>query len=69
MFSSHFGYYDEEEDVVPFFQRKIYKNDDIGLKTLYKEGRLKILTFPHVHHFAWHINATVIREAIIPLLD
>lgn len=66
---SHFGYFDEDGEVVPFYRRKIYTNDDIGLKTLFKEGRLSVLTYPHVHHFAWHTNETVIREIIIPHLD
>lgn len=42
---SHFGYYDEEGDVIPFYRRKIYTNDDIGLKTLYKEGCFTISEF------------------------
>lgn len=67
--SSHFGYFNDQDIVVPFHQRKIYEDDAIGLKTLEKEGKLKILTFPNVHHFAWHMNSTVIREAIIPYLD
>lgn len=66
---SHFGYYDEEGLVIPFFLRKIYRNDDIGLKTLHREGRLKVITFPNVRHFDWHLNATVIQESILPHLD
>lgn len=66
---SHFGYFNDKEEVVPLHRRKIYENDDIGLKTLEDSGRLKILTFPSVHHFGWHLNRTVIREAIIPYLD
>lgn len=54
---------------MPMTERKIYTNDDIGLKTLDESGRLKVLTFPNVHHFAWHMNITVIQEAIIPYLD
>lgn len=68
-FFSHFGFYDEDENVIPLFQRNIYKNDDIGLRTLCKEGRLKILTFPGVQHFAWHLNVSVIQQAIVPYLD
>lgn len=67
--SSHFGYFNEDGFVIPFYLRKIYRNDDIGLKTMHKDGRLKVLTFPNVHHFDWHINATVIQESIIPYLD
>lgn len=67
--SSHFGYFDKDNDVIPFHQRGIYINDTIGLKTLEQSGRLKILTIPHVHHFAWHLNLTVIDHAILPYLD
>lgn len=68
-FFSHFGFYNEDEVVIPLFQRGIFRNDDIGLKTLYDQGRLKILSFPGVHHFAWHMNASVIQKAIVPYLD
>lgn len=67
--SSHFGYYDIFGDVVPMEFRDIYKKDRIGLKTLNKAGKLKILTFPGVHHFDWHLNTTVIEKAILPYLD
>lgn len=66
---SHFGYYDEDEQVVPLHARKIYRNDDIGLRTLDSEKRLEIITFPHVNHFEWHMNVNVIRKAVIPHLD
>lgn len=66
---SHFGFYNEDEVVVPMVERRIYINDDIGLKTLDQTGRLKVLTFPHVHHFAWHMNISVIQEAILPYLN
>lgn len=66
---SHFGYFGEDGEVVPFYMRKIYQNDDIGLKTLFNEGRLKVRTYPNVHHFAWHTNPSVIQESIIPHLD
>lgn len=67
--SSHFGYYDIFGDVVPMEFRDIYKRDKIGLKTLNKAGKLKILTFSGVHHFDWHLNTTVIEKAILPYLD
>lgn len=68
-FASHFGYYDEDEQVVPVQARKIYRNDDIGLRTLDTENRLKIITYPHVNHFEWHMNVTVIQKAILAHLD
>lgn len=67
--SSHFGYYDIFGDVVPMEFRDIYKRDKIGLKTLNKAGKLKLLTFPGVHHFDWHLNTTIIEKAILPYLD
>lgn len=55
--------------MVPLQARKIYRNDDIGLRTLDAENRLEIVTFPHVNHFEWHMNESVIQQAILPHLD
>lgn len=66
---SHFGFFDEDDNVVPMHKRYIYRNDSIGLKTLEDQGRLKILTFPNVRHKEWHLNVDIINEAIIPYLD
>lgn len=66
---SHFGFYDEDDNVVPMRHRNIYRNDSIGLKTLENEGKLKVLTFPNVRHKEWHLNVDIINEAIIPYLD
>uniref|UniRef100_A0A336MGD0 palmitoyl-CoA hydrolase n=1 Tax=Culicoides sonorensis TaxID=179676 RepID=A0A336MGD0_CULSO len=67
--SSHFGFYNEDDEVVPYHDRDIYKMDKIGLKTLDKKKKLKIITIPHVHHYAWHLNISVIDNAILPYLD
>lgn len=66
---SHFGYFDEDDNVVPMHKRSIYRNDSIGLKTLEDQGKLKILTFRNVRHKEWHLNVDIINEAIIPYLD
>lgn len=67
--SSHFGYYDKDDHVVPVHRRDIYQRDRIGLKALDASKKLHLLTFPGVRHFDWHTNLDVIRKAIIPYLD
>ncbi|XP_065090809.1 lysosomal thioesterase PPT2 homolog [Ochlerotatus camptorhynchus] len=67
--SSHFGYYNGTDDVIPCKQRKIYLEDRIGLRTLDKSGRLKLITVPGVKHFEWHLNTDVVDEVILPHLD
>lgn len=67
--SSHFGFFNHENNVVPMKSRRIYVEDRIGLQTLDKMNKLKLLTFEKVRHFDWHRNAGVIRKAVIPYLD
>lgn len=67
--SSHFGYYNGTDDVIPCKQRKIYLEDRIGLRTLDESGRLKLVTMAGVKHFDWHLNVDVIRKVILPYLD
>lgn len=67
--SSHFGFYDEDDKVVPMHERDIYTMDKIGLKTLDKKKKLTIITIPHVHHYSWHLNISVIDNVILPYLD
>lgn len=67
--SSHFGFFNEDDEVVPLHERDIYKMDKIGLKTLDKKKKLTIITIPHVHHYSWHLNISVIDNAILPYLD
>lgn len=67
--SSHFAYYDSDEHIVPLHERDVYRKDTIGLKALDVDKKLIILSFPNVHHFEWHMDVKVIREAIIPYLD
>uniref|UniRef100_A0A1I8PK54 palmitoyl-CoA hydrolase n=1 Tax=Stomoxys calcitrans TaxID=35570 RepID=A0A1I8PK54_STOCA len=66
--SSHFGYYNDDMEVVPVNKRKIYTSDDIGLKTLADHGKLLIIVKPFVHHLIWHTNKRVIQEVIMPHL-
>ena len=68
-FDSHFGYYNENDTVIPMYERDIYKKDAIGLKTLDDLGKLKLVTLAHVHHHQWHSNIAVIIEVLLPHLD
>ncbi|XP_034668213.1 lysosomal thioesterase PPT2 homolog [Drosophila subobscura] len=67
--SSHFGYYDEDQEVIPFNKRKIFTDDSIGIRTLQEAGKLLIIIKPHVHHLGWHTNRAVIHQVILPYLD
>ncbi|XP_014486305.1 PREDICTED: lysosomal thioesterase PPT2 homolog [Dinoponera quadriceps] len=67
--SSHFGYYDNNETVVEMYNRSIYKDDIIGLRTLDEQGRLKIITVPGISHYEWHNNVSIIDEFLLPFLD
>ncbi|XP_062711000.1 lysosomal thioesterase PPT2 homolog [Aedes albopictus] len=67
--SSHFGYYNGTDDVIPCKQRKIYLEDRIGLRTLDRDGRLKLITVPGVRHYEWHLNTDVVDSVVLPLLD
>lgn len=67
--SSHFGYFNNNEEVVPVYNRTIFLNDSIGLKTLNDSGRLQIVTVPDVHHFDWHLKIHVIQKVVLPYLD
>lgn len=67
--SSHFGYFNNVGDVVPLRSRDIYQEDKIGLKTLDKAGKLKILTYSNVTHLQWHKRKEIIQDAIVSQLD
>uniref|UniRef100_U5ES24 palmitoyl-CoA hydrolase n=1 Tax=Corethrella appendiculata TaxID=1370023 RepID=U5ES24_9DIPT len=67
--SSHFGYFNENDEIVPYKKREIYTEDRIGLKTLDEKGKLKIITVPNVPHYQWHLNIDVINKVILPYLD
>lgn len=67
--SSHFGYYDNNDTVIEMRDRSIYKNDSIGLKTLDKQGKLKLITVPGIPHTEWHKNISMIDQFLLPYLD
>uniref|UniRef100_V5GM39 palmitoyl-CoA hydrolase n=1 Tax=Anoplophora glabripennis TaxID=217634 RepID=V5GM39_ANOGL len=67
--SSQFGYFNDNGTVINFMNRDIYKEDRIGLRTLDKKGKLKIITVPGINHFMWHINMSVCDNYVLPYLD
>ena len=67
--SSHFGYYDNNNTVIDMRDRNIYKFDTIGLKTLDKQGKLKIITVPGISHTEWHRNISIVDQFLLPYLD
>ncbi|KAK9879589.1 hypothetical protein WA026_006654 [Henosepilachna vigintioctopunctata] len=67
--SSQFGFYDDNMTVINLFDRALYKEDYIGLKTLYESSRLDLITVPGVNHYMWHINVSIIDNYLINYLD
>ncbi|GAA6220469.1 lysosomal thioesterase PPT2-A-like [Lates japonicus] len=62
--SSHFGFYDSNENVVEMRNQEFYRNDAFGLKTL--DARRDVLTCVHsgVKHVDWHSNFTVFMSCM-----
>lgn len=67
-YCSHFGIYNVNETVIPMKRTKIFKEDLIGLRTLYKRKALHIKTIEGVGHHYWYRNASVILNHILPWL-
>ncbi|KAK3874466.1 hypothetical protein Pcinc_020595 [Petrolisthes cinctipes] len=67
--SSHFGFYDEKENVTEMRDQRFYSKDLFGLRTLDKADKITIYEVPGVYHTDWHHNLTVIKNCIIPWLD
>lgn len=67
--SAHFGFYDENLEVVPLRERQLYKEDAIGLRQLDEEKRLELVTVENIIHIAWHLNRTLINEVVVSRLD
>ncbi|XP_063859497.1 lysosomal thioesterase PPT2-A-like isoform X1 [Scylla paramamosain] len=67
--SSHFGYFDSEENITEMRDQIFYQQDLFGLRTLDKGGRIKIYEIPGVYHTDWHHNVSVIKNCILPWLD
>lgn len=66
---SHFGVFNENEEVVLMQNTRFYKNDTFGLRTLDKMSKVITITLDGVGHLNWHRNLTVVDDYIIPYLD
>ncbi|XP_013777902.1 lysosomal thioesterase PPT2-like isoform X1 [Limulus polyphemus] len=67
--SSHFGFIDNYEQLVPMKQQQIYQYDTFGLKSLEELGRVHVKVMANVNHFEWHKNHTVFDKFILPFLN
>lgn len=67
--SSHFGYYDSNETVINMYDRPIYNDDLIGLKTLNESARLTLITVPNIPHHEWNVNISLVDNFLLPYLD
>lgn len=65
---SHFGYFNEQEEVVEMRDSKAYVLDRFGLKTLDKKKALILIEQNGVPHKEWHTNKTVVDNYILPYL-
>ncbi|KAE8289153.1 Lysosomal thioesterase PPT2-A [Larimichthys crocea] len=62
--SSHFGFYDSNENIVEMKNQEFYRNDTFGLKTLDARGDVSVCVQPGVKHVMWHSNFTVFTNCI-----
>ncbi|XP_013388652.1 lysosomal thioesterase PPT2-B [Lingula anatina] len=67
--SSHFGTYDENENVKEMVNQEYYIKDSFGLQTLNKRGSLHKYVIPGVKHTHWHGNKDVFEKCIEQWLD
>lgn len=62
--SSHFGFYDSNENVIEMRNQEFYKNDTFGLKALDARGDVSVCVHSGVKHVQWHSNFTVFSSCI-----
>ncbi|KAM9852362.1 lysosomal thioesterase PPT2-like [Aulostomus maculatus] len=62
--SSHFGFYDSNENIVEMRNQEFYRNDTFGLKTLVTRGDVYVCVHSGVQHVEWHSNFTVFRSCM-----
>ncbi|KAG7216553.1 hypothetical protein INR49_002040 [Caranx melampygus] len=62
--SSHFGFYDSNENVVEMRNQEFYKSDAFGLKTLDARGDVTTCIHSGVKHVQWHSNFTVFTSCM-----
>lgn len=63
--TAHFGFYNEQGNVINFNETDFYTNDYIGLKQLNEENKVDFITFAGEH---LQFNRDQIDQYIIPIL-
>uniref|UniRef100_T1JNB3 palmitoyl-CoA hydrolase n=1 Tax=Strigamia maritima TaxID=126957 RepID=T1JNB3_STRMM len=66
--STHFGFYDENEKIIPMEEQEIYKEDTLGLKTLDERKAITLITVPHIFHQFFAIDIPFMKQYILPYL-
>lgn len=67
--SAQFGFYNQNETVLPMRHQEIYQKDTFGLRTLDRRQAVVTCTFSGVRHLHWPENRTVFEKCIAPFLD
>ncbi|XP_064650388.1 lysosomal thioesterase PPT2-A-like isoform X2 [Lineus longissimus] len=62
--SSQFGFYDQNESVLPYKKTEWYLKDSFGLQTLEKRDAIQTYSISGVKHVMWHKNQTVFNCCI-----
>ncbi|XP_065814302.1 lysosomal thioesterase PPT2-A-like isoform X2 [Labrus bergylta] len=62
--SSHFGFFDSNENILEMRNQEFYKNDTFGLKMLDARGDVSQCVHSGVKHVKWHSNFTVFQSCM-----
>ncbi|XP_060905976.1 lysosomal thioesterase PPT2-like isoform X1 [Labrus mixtus] len=62
--SSHFGFFDSNENILEMRNQEFYKNDTFGLKMLDARGDVSQCVHSGVKHVTWHSNFTVFQSCM-----
>jgi len=66
--SEHFGFFNENLDIVNFNQQTVFIHNTFGLRTMFEQGRLNVTTVTGIEHSQWLSNETNFVTNIMPLL-
>ena len=58
-----------ESDIVPMRAQPTYASDAVGLRSLDEAGKVELYVRAGIKHSQWLTDATVVEEAIEPLLN
>jgi len=66
--TSLWNFYDEDGNVTPMNEHRVYQDDTFGLKTIDSRGALVTKTVPGVEHSMWIDNKDVFVTNVLPYL-